>query len=257
MTVYTCNISTSPANANGETTTSISTERVNEHHSGSTFVSSEDFGSTGPTVLDGQTGARRSVHSEADLQPTDIVEVAGIPITVAQARAAGVRLSVDAAASEAAVTPKAPGDDSDAVETVDSRKADDGSGTDAEIVAMDNVVTAVALHTGLDQDAAIELGKDILTGELAQDDVIWTGLQQRGISKDAAVGSVQQVVSIGQAAAMRELGQADYAELSRLADNSAAIKSVVIDHGIKRMTGKVKNVTWKHVLTLARQYARA
>ncbi|MGY2935982.1 hypothetical protein ACVWZ6_005584 [Bradyrhizobium sp. GM6.1] len=255
MTVYTCDIYTTPADANGQTTTSISTERVNDH-TGSNFVSSEDFASTGPTVLDGQTGARRSVLSDADLQPTDIVEVAGVPMTVAQARAAGVKVSVDATASES-VTPNAPGDQSEAVETVDSRKADDGSGTDAEIVAMDNVVTAVAMHTGLDQDAAIELGKDILTGELAQDDRIWTGLQQRGISKDAAVGSVQQVVSVGQAAAMRELGQAGYAELSRLADSSAAIKSVVIDHGIKRMTGKTTNVTWKHVLTLARQYARA
>lgn len=53
MTVYTCNISTTPANASGETTTSISTERINDH-SGSNFVSSEDFGSTGPTVLDGR-----------------------------------------------------------------------------------------------------------------------------------------------------------------------------------------------------------
>lgn len=256
MTVYTCDIFTTPADANGQTTTSISTERVNDH-TGSNFVSSEDFASTGPTVLDGQTGARRSVLSEADLQPTDIVEVAGVPMTVAQARAAGVRLSVDSTASEAAVTPKAPGDDDGARETVDSRKVDEGSGTDAEIVAMDNVVAAVAMHTGLDQEAAIELGKDILTGELAQDDAIWTGLQHRGISKDAAVGSVQQVVSVGQAAAMRELGQAGYAELSRLADSSAVIKSVVIDHGIKRMTGKTTNVTWKHVLTLARQYARA
>ncbi|WP_314959702.1 hypothetical protein [Bradyrhizobium cosmicum] len=82
-------------------------------------------------------------------------------------------------------------------------------------------------------------------------------MQQRGISKDAAFGSVHQVVSVGQAAAMRELGQAGYDELTRLADNSAAIKSVVIDHGIKRMTGKAKHVTWRHVLALARQFARA
>jgi hypothetical protein len=56
---------------------------------------------------------------------------------------------------------------------------------------------------------------------------------------------------------MKELGDADYSELSSLADNSAAIKEMVINHGIKRMTGKAKGVTWKHVLTLARQFARA
>ncbi|MDT4737059.1 hypothetical protein [Bradyrhizobium sp. WYCCWR 12699] len=88
------------------------------------------------------------------------------------------------------------------------------------------------------------------------DDPIWTGLQQRGISKDAAVGSVQQVVSVGQAAAMHELGQVEYDELNRLAGTSAAIKNLVIDHGIRRMTGKGKGVTWKQVLTLARQFAR-
>jgi hypothetical protein len=65
------------------------------------------------------------------------------------------------------------------------------------------------------------------------------------------------VVQVGQAAAANELGQADYHELSRLADSSAAIKNLVIDHGIKRMNGKSKGVTWKQVLTLARQFARA
>ena len=50
---------------------------------------------------------------------------------------------------------------------------------------------------------------------------------------------------------------ADYNELSRLADSSAAIKNMVIDHGIKRMSGKSKGVTWNHVLTLARQFALA
>jgi hypothetical protein len=65
------------------------------------------------------------------------------------------------------------------------------------------------------------------------------------------------VVQAGQAAAMRELGQTEYQELSNLADNSAAIKDMVINHGIKRMSGKSKGVTWKQVLTLARQFARA
>ena len=60
-----------------------------------------------------------------------------------------------------------------------------------------------------------------------------------------------------QSAAQRELGVADYNELSRFADSRAAIKNLVIDHGIKRMSGKSKGVTWKLVLTPARQFARA
>ena len=97
---------------------------------------------------------------------------------------------------------------------------------------MDNTATAVEMHTGLDREATIELGKDILLGELPQDDVIWTGLQAKGISKDAAASSVQQVVQVGQSAAQREMGTADYNELSRLADSSPAIKEVVIKHGV-------------------------
>lgn len=49
----------------------------------------------------------------------------------------------------------------------------------------------------------------------------------------------------------------DYNELSRLADSSAAIKNLVINHGIKRMNGQAKGVSWKQVLGLARQFARA
>jgi hypothetical protein len=134
---------------------------------------------------------------------------------------------------------------------------EEGAATDAETLAMDNTATAVEMHTGLDREATIELGKDILLGEIPQDDVIWTGLQAKGISKDAAASSVQQVVQVGQSAAQREMGAADYSELSRLADSSPAIKNLVIDHGIKRMTGKGKGATWKQVLALARQFAGA
>jgi len=54
------------------------------------------------------------------------------------------------------------------------------------------------MHTGLDQEATIELGTDILTGELKADDPIWNGLRQRGVSRDAAHGAISQVVQVGQ-----------------------------------------------------------
>ena len=53
------------------------------------------------------------------------------------------------------------------------------------------------------------------------------------------------------------MSYAPVTELSWLADSSPAIKNLVIEHGIGRTTGKSKGVTWKHVLTLARQFARA
>jgi hypothetical protein len=51
MTVYICNISTSPTNANAEVTTSIASERIND--TGANLVSSEDFPDKGVQVIDG------------------------------------------------------------------------------------------------------------------------------------------------------------------------------------------------------------
>ena len=177
-------------------------------------------------------------------------------MTVAQAKSAGYSFHGD---EPVAVenTNRELSNLSDIDEAPELDLREEGSASDAEIVAMDNVTAAVEMHTGLDREATIELGKDILTGEITQHDQIWAGLQNRGISQDAARASVGQVVQVGQAAAQQELGAADYNELTRLADSSAAIKNLVIDHGIKRISGKSKGVTWKQVLTLARQFARA
>jgi hypothetical protein len=252
MAVYSTTISSSPANAAGQVTTTISSDQFN----GENFISSEDFANTGPSVIDGQTGARKSVFSEADLHPSDMVEVSGIPMTVAQAKAAGVNITVTPTAdtSREAVA-QAPGDN-DPEPEVDTRRGDDGHATDAEVIALDTVASAVEMHTGLDREATLELGADILLGQIPQGDEVWEGLQSKGISPDAARASVNNVVQAGQAAAMNELGQAAYHELSRLADNSPAIKAVVIKHGIKRMNGKA-NMSWSQVLTLARQFAKS
>jgi hypothetical protein len=206
-------------------------------------------------VIDGKTGDRKSVFTADDLGASDIITVQGIPMTVAQAKSAGY--SFDGSEPIPVDSPDGltPSDNDEASQGLDLREG--GSVTEPELVAMDNVTAAVAMHTGLDQEATIELGKDILTGQIPGGDEVWTGLQSKGISQSAAIASVGQVVQVGQAAAQRELGAADYNELSRLADSSPAIKKLVIDHGIKRMTGKSKGVTWKHVLTLARQFARA
>jgi hypothetical protein len=253
MTVYSVSFHTPAANAAEETTTSVTSERIND--TGSNFVSSEDYADKGVQVINSKTGDRRSVYDAADLDPSDIVSVAGIPMTVAQAKSAGY--SFDGSEPIATVDsegPKLALDDDEDVPVLDLRE--EGAATDAEVVAIDNLARAVELHTRMDREASFELGKDILLGQVSQEEAVWAGLQNRGISKHAALASVGQVVEIGQAAAQRELGVADYNELSRLADNSAAIKNLVIDHGIKRMSGRSKGVTWKQVLTLARQFSR-
>jgi hypothetical protein len=94
MTTYAVSFATSPTNAAGETASSIVSERINDH-AGSNFVSSEDFIDKGVQVIDGTTGHRKSVHSANDLDASDIVNVQGIPMTVAQAKAVGYSFDGD------------------------------------------------------------------------------------------------------------------------------------------------------------------
>lgn len=251
MTVYTTTISTSPTDFNGNTTSAIVSGQINDKQ----HFSSEDYNPGGVQVID-KNGDRKAVLSTADFADTDVVNVAGIPMTVAQARAAGINVAADDTAANGVVPQDFDKPQAEKETPVDTRVEGDGQATDAELVALDNVASSVRLHTGMDLDATLELGKDVLTGQAPER--AFEALQARGISKDAVHGSINQIVSIGQSAAMKELGDADYRELSALADNSAAIKDLVIHHGIKRMSGKAaKGMTWKHVLTLARQFARA
>jgi hypothetical protein len=173
MTVYTTTFSTSPADFNGNTTSSMMSEQFNDGH----HASSEDFADNGVTVIDGNTGDRKSVYTPNDLAPSDIVRVGGIPMTVAQAKSVGYSFdgSEPIAAAEAAritTEPEAP--------QLDLRE--EGAVTDVEAVAIGNVIDAVKLHTGMDQSATLELGKDILTGQIPADDQVWASLRSRGIS---------------------------------------------------------------------------
>ena len=78
-----------------------SLERINDHTNGN-FVSSEDFASRGVQVIDGKTGGRKSVNAAVDLDASDIVTGAGIPMTVAQAKAVGYSFDDDAIPVESA-----------------------------------------------------------------------------------------------------------------------------------------------------------
>jgi len=253
MAVIRTEIKSTPRNAEGASQTSFTSEVLNSER-GDNYSSSEGFKDNAIQVIDGN-GWSKNIYTASDLKGDDRVRVNGIEMTVAEARSVGYFFEgeepIPAESAESAGLPDNDG------ETTEVDLRGEAGVTDAESVALDNVVAAAQMHTGLDQEATIELGTDILTGELKADDPIWDGLQQRGVSREAAHGAISQVVHVGQQAALRELGAADYNELSRLADASAAIKAVVIKHGVARMQGKTKNVTWKHVLTLARQFARA
>jgi len=261
MTTYTATISTSPSGAFNQGIQSIEASAINDSGSDQ-FASSEDFEGQGVRVISGKTGDSRFVRTASDLAPDDIVRVQGIPMTVEQAGELGHSFEGKApvTASQSTVEPQLdpnledPSFEEGLNPELDMRT--EQSVTDAEVVAIDLAVDAVKMHTGLDQEATLELGKDILLGEIPQGDQVWRGLQSKGISEEAARSTVGNVFETAQRACLKELGADEYRELGRLADSNRAIKNLVIDHGIKRMTGKSKGVTYKQVLTLARQYAR-
>jgi hypothetical protein len=129
-------------------------------HTGSNFASSEDFADKGVQVIDGKTGDRKSVYMARDLDPSDIVNVEGIPMTVAQAKAAGYSFDGEEPIPLESNANARLSDNEDQAPELDLRE--EGAGTDAEIVALDNIVTAAQMHTGLDEEATIELGSDIV-----------------------------------------------------------------------------------------------
>src|SRR5580704_9895510 len=108
MAVHSVSIASTARDAEGNSTTSISSEIINAHR-GDNYVSSEDFKDGGAVVRDGK-GNLKSVYTASDLSPDDVVTVAGIPMTVAQGKSVGYQFddttepikpgSVDAAQSE-------------------------------------------------------------------------------------------------------------------------------------------------------------
>jgi hypothetical protein len=99
-----------------------------------------------------------------------------------------------------------------------------------------------------------ELGTDIALGELRDDDEVWGALRDRGISREAAKGTVEQAQKISSRIARQELGEKGFAELERLGNQSQSIRALIVKHGINRMNGTAK-VGWNDVLNLARQFA--
>ncbi len=250
---YRTEIRTTPGDFNGNTQTFMTSEVLNVEGGGSKFASSEDYDNKG-TIVRRANGDLKNVYGQADLDDGDVINIDGLQLTVAEARAAG--LSFDDGDHVDAVKDSLPPGDVTADEAPELDLRNANSTTDAELATLANIADAAEMHgTGLSQEAVVELGTDILTGELGDNDPIYEGLAARGISKDAVHGTIQNMVEVAQAAAHRELGAAKYNELSRLADASPAIKALVVQHGAKRAMGKA-SVTYDQVLQLARTFAK-
>jgi hypothetical protein len=249
MTVYSTSFQTSPGDMSGQTRTTIAEERMNE----GAFVSTDDLPFQGPTVIDGKTGAVKAITDPSQLNPHDRIEVEGIPMTVKQAAELGINLKLDVPTKLSKgmeVTPQARTNQQE----LEVEEAPSPYTSDAELVAGETMVQAFSFHAGLDRADVEELGTDIALGELRDDDQVWQALSNRGISREAAKGTVERAQQVAAQAARQELGEKGFQELERLAEQSQSIRKLVVKHGINRMNGSA-NMGWGHVLDLARQFA--
>jgi hypothetical protein len=100
----------------------------------------------------------------------------------------------------------------------------------------------------------LEFSKDYMNGEISNSDPLWQGLAEQGLRQEHVNAMKNSIQNSQQSVAKGELGEKDYAELGRLAEQSKTIRNLVVTHALNRAGGK-NRVSYKDVLNLARQYA--
>lgn len=121
-------------------------------------------------------------------------------------------------------------------------------------MVFDTVVGTAQLSLGWEPDATEQFATDYMNGEIANDDVLWTGMAQKGLRLENVEQMRKSLQVSQQNVARSELGDAAYAELGRLADQSKSIRGLVVKHALNRAGGKSR-VPYTEVLKLAREFA--
>src|SRR5262249_48945054 len=130
-------------------------------------------------------GDRKSVHDVSQIADTDRVWIGNIEMTYAQAKSMGYHLDQEDIPAPASANDPAEGDDTEDAPRFDPNDPKNTT-THEEVVAGLNAADAVAMHVGLDHEASAELAADMLTGEIASNDVLFDQMAERGLPKDAA-----------------------------------------------------------------------
>lgn len=238
MTTYRTTHSSTMADADGYVETAVFSESF-----GKTLYSSENISFEGPTAIDGVTGVEKPITA-SNLMENDIITIDGIPMTAAQAESIGIDLS------SLATTPALKVEE--AVSETEIELTEGSSVSSEELTSAALAIDAVQLHAGLDREAAVELGVDILTGELSPSDPVFTALEQRGIGISDMLATVNMVKETATKAARRELGVEQFEELQAIAASNPAVNDLILRYGQDRLLGKARS-TWSDILNLARR----
>lgn len=217
-------------------------------------------------------GRETAVSRMEDLRPDSIILLEGIPVTWQTAQDLGYGATVeelvrgnrgrpqfDRANASADTNANASADDqadnyADEGLTEYTNLADEagrsGSLEGEELTVASSALDHATLDLNLGNEAALELGADLLTGELREDDPIFhEQLPLRDVR--TKVHAVRDSMA---RSAEKALGQDQYAELQTWANTVPAVRQLLVQHGVAKIKGS--RVSWAEVHDLARRYVR-
>ena len=217
------------------------------------FTSSDDYASGGITVRN-TNNTLREVHSKDDLSDTDVIEVQGMSMRVAQAKELGLLntvfddgLSLGAArraAQEHSAEPvpeENQGSNTGHAEydnVIDGLSAslEDEIMTPEESATYETAFGQIAM-SGLSMDEAFETVRGLSDGSLSELDV--------PSDTRAMLTNVQNTIDeAATQSALKELGQEGFEFLQQAASTNAGVDRVIRQFAVDRAAGQADGITW-------------
>lgn len=222
--------------------------------SSKSYASSADYVSGGVTVRDTKN-TQRDVHSQGDLKDSDVINVQGMSMKVAQAKELGLLNTVfdeglsigaaqRAAQEQAAVdeTPEEPtGSDTGHAEfdnVIDglNTSLDDSIMTMEEAQTYETAFGQIAM-AGIGIDQAAETMRGLADGSVSEIDV-------DGDTR-AMLANVQSTITeAATQSAMQELGQDGFDFLKQASDTHPGVDRCVRQFAVDRAAGRADGITW-------------
>lgn len=223
--------------------------------SSKSYASSADYVSGGVTVRDTKN-TQRDVHSQSDLKDSDVINVQGMSMKVAQAKELGLLDAVfDEGLSIGAAQRAAQEHSSAVVETPEEPKGSDtghaefdsvidglNASLDDSIMSMDEAQTYEAAFgqiamSGMTIDEAAETMRGLADGSVSEIDV-------PGDTR-AMFSNVQSTITeAATQSAMQELGQDGFDFLKQASATNPGVDRVVRQFAVDRAAGRADGITW-------------
>ncbi|WP_271950432.1 hypothetical protein [Ruegeria faecimaris] len=199
---------------------------------------------------------QRDVHSQGDLKDSDVIDVQGMTMRVAQAKELGLlsdafdeQLSIGAARRAAQEHGKAQEQTPEKTQRSDTGYTEYDTATDALNAALDDgsieYEEASQYHTalgevalaGLSVDEVVNTVEGLADGSLVENEVSGETLSM--------ISSVEKsVTEAATQSAIHELGQEGFDQLDQLANAHPGVRQVIRQYAVDRVSGQSDGVTW-------------